>query len=46
MFRMGPALWNIHYAIAMGIKRSWFRHCATSRKVTGSIPEGVIGIFH
>ena len=22
------------------------RHCATSRKVTGSIPDGVIGIFH
>ena len=26
--------------------RSWLRHCATSQKVTGSIPEGVIGIFH
>jgi hypothetical protein len=26
--------------------RSWLRHCATSRKVTGSIPAGVIGIFH
>jgi len=24
----------------------WLRHCATSRKVTGSIPAGVIGIFH
>ena len=22
------------------------RHCAPSRKVTGSIPDGVIGIFH
>ena len=22
------------------------RHCATSRKVTGSIPDGVSGIFH
>ena len=22
------------------------RHCATSRKVEGSIPDGVIGIFH
>ena len=21
-------------------------HCATSRKVAGSVPEGVIGIFH
>jgi hypothetical protein len=25
---------------------SWLRHCATSRKVAGSIPEGVIGIFY
>ena len=26
--------------------RSWLRHCAISRKVLGSIPDGVIGIFH
>jgi hypothetical protein len=26
--------------------RSLLRHCATSRKVAGSIPDGVIGIFH
>jgi len=26
--------------------RSWLRHCATRRKVAGSIPDGVIGIFH
>ena len=26
--------------------RSWLRHCATSLKVAGSIPDGVIGIFH
>jgi len=26
--------------------RSWLRHCATNRKVAGSIPDGVIGIFH
>jgi hypothetical protein len=25
--------------------RSWLRHCATSRQVGGSIPDGVIGIF-
>jgi hypothetical protein len=24
---------------------SWLRHCATSRKVAGSIPRDVIGIF-
>lgn len=25
--------------------RSWLKHCATSRKVGGSIPDGVTGIF-
>ena len=25
--------------------RSWVRHCATSRKVAGSIPDDVIGMF-
>ena len=25
--------------------RSWLRHYATNRKVAGSIPDGVIGIF-
>jgi len=24
---------------------SWLRHCATSQKVAGSIPDGVTGIF-
>jgi hypothetical protein len=26
--------------------RSWLWHCATGRKVAGSIPDGVMGIFH
>jgi hypothetical protein len=26
--------------------RSWLRHCATSRKVAGSILDGVIEFFH
>jgi hypothetical protein len=26
--------------------RSWLRYCPTSRKVAGSIPDGVIGIFY
>ena len=26
--------------------RSWLRHCATSRKVAVSFPDGVSGIFH
>jgi hypothetical protein len=24
----------------------WLRHCATNRKVAGSIPDYVTGIFH
>jgi len=24
----------------------WLRRCATNPKVAGSIPDGVIGIFH
>jgi hypothetical protein len=24
----------------------WLRYCATNRNVAGSIPDGVIGIFH
>jgi hypothetical protein len=24
---------------------SWLRHCTTNRKVAGSIPDGVTGIF-
>ena len=35
----GNALWGTRW-------RSWLRHCATSRKVAGSIPDGVTGIFH
>ena len=27
-------------------RRSWLRHCATSRKVVGSIPHDITGIFH
>ena len=26
--------------------RSWFRHCAKSRKVTGSVSDGVFEISH
>ena len=26
--------------------RSWLRHCATNRKIAGSIPDVVFGIFH
>ena len=39
---------NFMYALLqLGTRqRSWLRHCATSRKIAGSIPDGVFGIFH
>ena len=36
----------VYYYLIVFSMRSWLRHCATSRKVEGSIPDGVIGIFH
>jgi hypothetical protein len=37
----------VHYRITEIITwHSWLMHCATSRTVAGSIPDGVIGIFH
>ena len=41
-----PWNWKIN-CIYVGTRwRSWLRHCATIRKVAGSIPDGVIGVFH
>ena len=35
------------YSTSQGtLWRSWLRYCATIRKVAGSIPDGVTGIFH
>ena len=37
----------IEYILLWGIAvAQWLRCCATNRKVAGSIPDGVIGIFH
>jgi hypothetical protein len=36
-------LWYSTYSVRW---HSWLRHCATNRKVAGSFPECVIGIFH
>jgi hypothetical protein len=38
----------ISAAFVMGDRRwrRWLRHCATSRKVKGSIPSGVTGTFN
>ena len=34
-------IWRLGTAVAQ-----WLKCCATNRKVAGSIPDGVIGIFH
>jgi hypothetical protein len=38
---------NVHY-ISWGqlMVAQWLRYCPTNLKVAGSIPDGVIGIFH
>jgi hypothetical protein len=38
-----PEKYNMEMGIAV---TQWLRYCATNRKVAGSIPDGVIGIFH
>ena len=38
---MHPQIFIMETAVAQ-----WLRCCATNRKVAGSIPDGVIGIFH
>jgi hypothetical protein len=50
------SIWSLLYCVLFYIPwipwswgmrwHSWLRHCATSWKVTGSIPDGVIGIFY
>jgi hypothetical protein len=37
---------KLHVQVFLGARSSAVRHCATSRKVAGSIPDGVIGIFY
>jgi hypothetical protein len=40
-------IWGtVHQNIWGMQRRSWLRHCATSRKVVRSIPDGAIGFFH
>jgi len=39
--------WNMFYTFTLGTAvAQWLRCCATNRKVAGSIPADVIGIFH
>jgi hypothetical protein len=35
------AILTVRYAVAQ-----WLRHCATNRKVVGSISDVIIGFFH
>ena len=37
---------HIHTYIYETAVEQWLRCCATNWKVAGSIPDGVIGIFH
>jgi len=47
-----PTTWNISNKDMIQQRKkgtrwlSWLRHCATSRKVTGLIHDGITGIFH
>jgi hypothetical protein len=38
--------YRLFYSLLPVFWGSWLRYCATSRKVAGSIPDDVIGIFH
>ena len=37
--------YTTHYVLGTAVTQ-WLRSCATNREVAGSIPAGVIGIFH
>jgi hypothetical protein len=37
---------NILHCIRGQAVVQWLRHCATNRKVAGSIPDDVTGFFH
>jgi len=37
---------NLSISVQGTAVAQWLRYCATNRKVAGSVPDGVIGIFH
>ena len=39
-------LWVMPNLISLPQLCSWLRYCSTRRKVAGSIPDGVTGIFY
>ena len=47
VFQSGNALFYSYFCVFEGTAvAQWLRCCAKNRKVAGSIPDGVIGIFH
>ena len=49
LLRKDLAGFLFHFTCCRGARcwwRSWLRHCATGRKVAGSIPDGLIGILY
>jgi len=43
---IGDGIYNIYFPANWGTAvAQWLRRCATNRKVAGSIPDGVIGLF-
>ena len=43
---VGASRFVVGTCIPLTAVAQWLRCCATNRKVAGSIPDGVIGIFH
>jgi hypothetical protein len=41
-----PVVNILSFFLVECVVAQWLRHCATSQKVTGSIPDGVTGTFH
>jgi len=39
-------IWLLLQQLNITAAAQWLRCCATNRRVAGSIPDGVIGIFH
>ena len=48
LFKLGGRMFSqLLHSVHWGTRWcSWLGHCATSRKVADSIPDGVTGIFH
>jgi len=47
LFCLSPGVSESYRGCGWGTRwHSWLRHCTTSLKDVGSIPVGVIGIFH